>query len=128
MDIARRDRVRQIAAMFTFDRWGDWAQTQVAVLVEDGVAAVFKDGRQKTELASNPSYFVEIETANRLGSIGFWKNGLCDIEVIDTTTAAYVDSAAMLEATDETVPDLFKRFVVAFGFTPHSSGNLPRTT
>jgi hypothetical protein len=109
--------------MFSFDKWGNWVEAHAAVLVGDGIAAVFKDGRRVSELANNPSYVVEISTANRLGYIGFWRNGLCDIEVIDTSTDAHVENVSMLKATDETVPDLFERFVVACGIEPNANGS-----
>ncbi|MBC7521290.1 MAG: hypothetical protein H7268_09390, partial [Sandarakinorhabdus sp.] len=109
--------------MFTFDKWGDWAEARAAVLVGEGIAVVFRDGRQISELASNPSFLIEISTVSRVGYIGFWRNGLCDIEVIDTSIDAHVENASMLKATDETVPDLFERFLVACGFGQNGNGS-----
>ena len=99
--------------MFAFDQWGDWAEAHAVAMRRQGVEVVFKDGRKTPELAANPSFVVEASTSNRLGYIGFWKNGLCDIHVIDTTNDTLVENASMLEATDETVPHLFSRFGAA---------------
>ena len=70
--------------MFSFDEWGDYANERAIALAREGVAAAFKDGRQSPEIASNPSYAVEVSTSERLGYISFWKNGLCDMEVMDS--------------------------------------------
>lgn len=99
--------------MFSFDHWGDWVKAQTTALCREGVVAVFKDGRQIPELALNPSYVVEVSSTSRLGYIGFWKNSLCDIHIIDTTNDMLVENASMLEVTDETVQRLFSRFVSA---------------
>jgi hypothetical protein len=109
--------------MFAFKEWGDWAQDQTMVLVRDGVDAVFKDGRSAPGLASNPSYVVEVSTAQRVGSIGIWESGLCDILVIDIETEEPVENASMLEATDDSVPHLFKRFLLACRLTPTANGS-----
>lgn len=92
-------------------------------MARDGIDAVFKDGRQIPALATNPSYVVEISTLSRLGYIGFWENGLCDIVVIEASSKAHVENASMLKATDETVPDLFERFMVACGLRPTTNGS-----
>lgn len=109
--------------MYDFDKWGDWVHERATALASSGVNAVFKDGRAIPELASNPSYVVQVSAAGRLGYIGFWESGLCDIVVIDTITKANVENTSMLEATDETVPHLFERFLVACGFGQSTTGS-----
>ena len=109
--------------MFSFDDWGVYAKERAAALACGSVAAAFKDGRRAPELSSNPSYAVRVSTSDRLGYISFWKNGLCDMEVIDKADNTTIESASMLEATDATVRQLFDRFVSAFGLPTASNGS-----
>ncbi len=96
--------------MFAFDHWAGWLQARASDLALQGIDCAFKDGRLTPELASNPSYVLEVKTKERIGYIGFWSNGLCDIEVLDIHTDTWPESASMLEASDTSVPALFERF------------------
>jgi len=101
--------------MFAFDRWADWLKSRTDELGADGFMATYYDTRTVPECASNPKFGLEAETAERLGNISFWRNGLCDFQVLDKTTKELVANEAMLDVNDDTVANLFSRFISSFG-------------
>jgi hypothetical protein len=96
--------------MFDFDRWGDWLRTRASDLARDGVQIDFHDGRAVPELSLNPSYALNVSTTDRLGFIGFWANGLCDMIVLEIAGDSEIENTAGMEANNATVPELFRRF------------------
>ena len=96
--------------MFDFDRWAEWLQAQAVELSRPRIQCVFKDGRSVPQLASNPSYGLEVTNDRRLAYIRFWHKGLCDYEVCDASNGANLANAFMLEAHDATITLLFDRF------------------
>ena len=109
-DLARHAAASQSATMFDFDHWAEWLQAQAFELSRQGIECAFKDGRSVPQLASNPSYSLEVTTDRRVAYIRFWCNGLCDYEVIDAASGLHLANAFMLEANDATVDLLYKRF------------------
>ena len=101
--------------MFAFDHWADWLKSRTNELECDGYTTTYRDTRTNPECASNPAFGLDVETPNRLGSISFWRNGLCDFQVLDTSTKELVADERMLDANDQTVSTLLSRFVSFFG-------------
>lgn len=112
-DIATPSAVGHSDGMFDFDHWAVWLQAKGEGLSRRTCSSTFKDSRNISAIASNPSFTLEVDTADRLGYISFWRNGLCDFEVVNATDGTHVDQGFMLDATDTTVPSLFERFTKA---------------
>lgn len=104
--------------MFAFDHWADWLKIQADTLKGDSLTVAYRDTRDIPECASNPSFGLDVTSPERLGSIGFWKVGLCDYQIIDIATEEFVANESMLEANDETVAALFARFASFFEEQP----------
>jgi len=104
--------------MFAFDQWADWLRSRTNHLERDGFTTRYRDSRTIPECASNPGFGVDVETPERSGNISFWRNGLCDFQVLDTSTKELVADEHMLDANDETVSNLFSRFVSYFDHQP----------
>lgn len=104
--------------MFAFDQWAEWLESKTSDLEREGFATAYRDTRAVPECASNPAFGIDVETPTRLGNISFWRNGLCDFQVLDTSTKELVADEHMLDANDETVSNLFFRFISFFGHQP----------
>ncbi len=100
--------------MFSFDHWAEWLKGRGEQLGREGVAVTFHDTRATLECQSNPGFALDLEYPGRVGSISFWKAGVCDYEIINTSTNKFEADEAMLEANDETVAALFARFMAHF--------------
>ncbi|WP_152553589.1 immunity protein TriTu family protein [Erythrobacter longus] len=101
--------------MFSFDKWADWFGDRVRELDADQFMLIEPyDNRDIPECKSNPSFGLQLDSADRLGYIGFWKNGLCDYQLIDADSAADLVNEAGLEANDETVESLLATFLAFY--------------
>ena len=98
--------------MFSFDHWADWFNDKVGEL-DSGQFVLVKphDTRGIPECGLNPSFGLHLDSEIRIGFIGFWKNGLCDYQVIDVRSEVDLANEAGLEASDDTVQTLFSNFL-----------------
>lgn len=102
--------------MFSFDHWADWFNDKVGELDSDRFVLVKShDTREIPECRSNPSFGLQLDSDDRIGFIGFWKNGLCDYLVLDVHSEEELANEAGLEASDETIPSLFANFLSYYG-------------
>lgn len=103
--------------MFAFDQWAEWLAARADDFQREGLKTTYLDTRAVSECASNPAFGLTIETGRRVGSIRFWRVGLCDFEVLEKSTAEMLANETMLDANDETVSSLVARFTAFFGQT-----------
>ena len=96
--------------MFAFDKWAEWLKSEAAMRQTAELICRYSDNRNNPEMVSNPSFAMEMETAERLGSLQFWKQGTCDYAVFDIASGDQVASEAGLAASNQTVETIFVRF------------------
>lgn len=101
--------------MFAFDEWAGWLKSRAEELHGRDLACRYSDNMKLPKYALNPSFGVEMETADRLGSVRFWKRGTCDYVVFDVASGDEVVNHAGLDASDDTVAALLVRFISFFG-------------
>ena len=101
--------------MFAFDYWADWFKAKVSELDPDKYVLIKLHGADPiSENEPNTGFGLSLDSAERIGCIGFWGIGLCDFTVIDVASDSYLEDVAGLEATDETIPILWSRFIAYY--------------
>ena len=102
--------------MYSFDHWADWFSDKVREFDPDRFILIKPhDTRAIPECRLNPSFGLQLDSDDRIGFIGFWKNGLCDYQVIDVRRDLDLANEAGREASDETVKSLFLNFLSFYG-------------
>jgi hypothetical protein len=98
--------------MFSFDQWADWFGQKVRELDGHHFTLIKPhDTRSIPECSLNPSFGLQLDSDDRIGLIGFWKNELCDYQVIDVRSGLVLANETMRAANDETVEALFSHFL-----------------
>jgi hypothetical protein len=101
--------------MFAFDEWADWLKSEADRLKSVGHSCRYSDNRRVAESASNPSFGIDTNTADRLGSLRYWKCGTCDLIVFDTASGHEIANEAGLDANNQTIATLFDRYKALAG-------------
>ena len=96
--------------MFAFDHWADWLESKAAEWSRENLTRTYGDTRSAPECASNPAFSIQVRSPERIGRLSFWRNGMCDYEVMETSSRDFIANEAMLEANDQTAPVLVAQF------------------
>ncbi|WP_344705763.1 immunity protein TriTu family protein [Sphingomonas swuensis] len=97
--------------MFDFHRWSDWSREQGAALSQQGLKAAFTFTAE-SEASGNPSFFIDVDTADNVSRMIVWSTGDCDITVIRNGSSEALPLPDMPnEVTDHTFEDAFEHFI-----------------
>lgn len=106
--------------MLSFDHWAGWLQTKA----EEARAVGFDSKLTRelpvpdTDAGRSVGLNVDWPDHGLFGCFVFWERGLCDFHVQGMNGP--IASEMMLEANDQTIPQIFARFMSFFGDQPRS--------
>jgi len=106
--------------MFSFDHWARWLETKAEEARAAGFDSKLTRELHVPETDADRSVALNVDWPEHglFGCFAFWERGLCDFHVQGDDGP--VVSEMMLDANDDTISQLFDRFMGYFGGQPNA--------